>query len=147
MLQFTCGCGQALKVSDDLAGWKTKCPGCKQLISVPGPDDEPAEEIMVERTAAQVPWKGIAIGASAVAVIAIIVAIASAGGGSAPREDAEGETSRLKRKIKDLEKEVDEMTVARVAAPDAAKLTERAKSAEAERDRLKRDLETAHRQL
>src|SRR5688572_4689473 len=36
MISFTCShCGKKLKVKDELAGKKVKCPGCAQSVSVP----------------------------------------------------------------------------------------------------------------
>src|SRR5688572_7036496 len=141
MLSFTCGCGHALKVSNDLAGWTTKCPGCKQLIPVPSPDEP--EPVAVERpAAASIPWKGIAIGASCVAVLAILIAVASMGG-SSPDPEAVAENDRLKRQVSALDREVDELRAKTARADEAAKLADRLKGVEADRDRIQRDLAAA----
>ncbi|MBI4612068.1 MAG: HEAT repeat domain-containing protein [Planctomycetes bacterium] len=44
MIEFQCACGNPLKVRDDLAGKKGKCPKCGQFALVPqaGPAPEPA---------------------------------------------------------------------------------------------------------
>lgn len=41
---LTCDCGKKIKVSDDKAGKRMKCPGCQKVLTVPAPetDDEPA---------------------------------------------------------------------------------------------------------
>jgi hypothetical protein len=36
-ISVQCGCGKALKVRDDLAGKKIKCPGCQAVVEVPAP--------------------------------------------------------------------------------------------------------------
>jgi serine/threonine protein kinase/Leucine-rich repeat (LRR) protein len=35
MITFACACGKTLKVRDELAGKKVKCPGCGQVMSAP----------------------------------------------------------------------------------------------------------------
>lgn len=46
MIQFKCQrCGSSIKVADNLAGKKGKCPGCKETIEVPRPSSSPADEL------------------------------------------------------------------------------------------------------
>jgi hypothetical protein len=55
MIAFTCpSCGKQLSVDDDLAGWKGRCPGCSQALSVsaapaPAPPTRAASSRSVER--------------------------------------------------------------------------------------------------
>ncbi|MBI3411099.1 MAG: DUF1559 domain-containing protein [Planctomycetes bacterium] len=44
MITFRCDCGQQLKVKDEHAGRKVKCPGCDQPVRVPQPEDRIDEE-------------------------------------------------------------------------------------------------------
>ena len=143
MLEFTCDCGRRLKVSEDLAGWQTQCPGCQQLIPVPSPNAPAAPAGVPKRAAAELPWKGIAIGAACVDVIAIIIAAMSRGGSKAPDEDTERTISKLKKQLADRDHDLESMT----AQGDPAKLAERARAAEGERDRVKSQMEVLQRQL
>lgn len=145
MLEFTCGCGQKLKVSNDLAGWSTQCTGCKELVPVPTLE-APAQAKAPPVAEVTIPWKGIAIGASCVALVAIIVAVLS-GGSRSPDEDLAFANSKLKKQIADQQKELDELNAERSRLGDAAKLSDRARAAEAERDRLKRELQETQRKL
>jgi hypothetical protein len=51
-IELSCSCGKKLKVRDDLAGKRVKCPACQGVIAVPQPEEEeppvleaaPAEE-------------------------------------------------------------------------------------------------------
>lgn len=36
-IRLGCNCGKKLQVKDDLAGKKIKCPGCAEVLRVPGP--------------------------------------------------------------------------------------------------------------
>lgn len=38
-------CGRELKLKDELAGKKVKCPECEKVLTVPGPDDEEVDEL------------------------------------------------------------------------------------------------------
>ncbi|HZL71057.1 MAG TPA: hypothetical protein VFC86_01255 [Planctomycetota bacterium] len=149
MLEFTCDCGRKLKVSNDLAGWQTQCPGCQRLVDVPGSVAVPRGPASSAPTAsATLPWKGIAIGSASVALIAIIAVIATAGGSKpAVDEDTERTISKLKRQLADRDKEVEEFNAQRGNPGDLAKATDRAAKAESERDRLKGQLEATTRQL
>ncbi|HYE99311.1 MAG TPA: trypsin-like peptidase domain-containing protein [Planctomycetota bacterium] len=95
MIHVACPCGKEADVRDDLAGKKVRCTGCKQLLTVPGPeqplllDDPPTPpkidapkpapppvvesppEPAVEKAA---PWKTIAMAASGVAALALVLA-------------------------------------------------------------------------
>jgi hypothetical protein len=35
-ITFACSCGKQLRVKDELAGKKVRCPGCQQVVQVPG---------------------------------------------------------------------------------------------------------------
>jgi len=35
MIKFTCTCGEPLRVKDELAGRRVRCPACRQAIEVP----------------------------------------------------------------------------------------------------------------
>lgn len=43
-ISFTCSCGKKLKVADNLAGKKVKCPGCQKATPVPSGDDDDVPE-------------------------------------------------------------------------------------------------------
>lgn len=50
MIAFKCSCGKALKVKDEAAGKRVRCPACKQVIPVPAPQPKvpkPAKDIGV----------------------------------------------------------------------------------------------------
>ena len=36
MIQFSCSCGKAMQVKDELAGKRVRCPECSSVVSVPG---------------------------------------------------------------------------------------------------------------
>jgi S1-C subfamily serine protease len=149
MIEFICECGQKLKVSNDLAGWSTQCTGCKELVSVPSPEDPAQVQAKAKepvRPAMEIPWKGIAIGASSVAVIAILVAVFS-GGSKAPDEDLAFTLTKLKNQVADQDREISSLKAERSKQPDAAKLEQRARQAETERDKLRAQLDEAFRQL
>jgi hypothetical protein len=42
-ITFSCGCGKTLRVPDEFAGRRAKCPGCGELVNIPGP--EPVFEV------------------------------------------------------------------------------------------------------
>lgn len=42
----TCACGKALRVKDELAGRRVRCPGCGNTLTVPAPQNTGAEEIV-----------------------------------------------------------------------------------------------------
>jgi S1-C subfamily serine protease len=152
MLEFKCDCGRQLKVSNDLAGWQTQCPGCQRLIPVPSPNDE-VEAAPEPKATAALPWKAIAIGASSVAVIALLILAVSAGGSKKPDEEAEYALSRVKKQLAERDREVEALTAdlekagAAAKGGDSSKLTERARAAESERDRLKVQLDSVNRQM
>jgi hypothetical protein len=39
-ISFPCGCGRTLRVKDELAGSKVRCPKCSSILTVPKPDIE-----------------------------------------------------------------------------------------------------------
>src|SRR5438876_7203 len=39
-IAFQCGCGKQLRVRDDLAGKKARCPSCGTVLAVPSPREE-----------------------------------------------------------------------------------------------------------
>jgi hypothetical protein len=44
-IQVACDCGKKLRVKDESAGKKIRCPGCQEILSVPAPDlVEPDED-------------------------------------------------------------------------------------------------------
>ncbi len=43
-IPFQCTCGKNLRVKDELAGRKVRCPGCQGILVVPFPEMEPVEE-------------------------------------------------------------------------------------------------------
>jgi hypothetical protein len=45
-------CGKALKVKDELAGKKVKCPGCATVIAIPSPEEPEVVEAPVEEPSA-----------------------------------------------------------------------------------------------
>src|SRR5262245_33210668 len=48
-IEFACGCGKKLKIADEHAGKKIKCPACKAVLTVPVPEEEPVEcDVMEE---------------------------------------------------------------------------------------------------
>jgi hypothetical protein len=44
-IPLTCPCGRALRIKDELAGRKVRCPACKDVLSVPEPGEDEDEEI------------------------------------------------------------------------------------------------------
>ncbi len=46
-IALTCDCGRALRVKDELAGKKIRCPECKSTLTVPGKDAEEVVELEV----------------------------------------------------------------------------------------------------
>lgn len=43
-IQFKCGqCGQTLKVGDNAAGKRAKCPKCQSVVSIPEVSDESSD--------------------------------------------------------------------------------------------------------
>lgn len=53
-IQITCSCGRALRVRDEVAGKRARCPGCGNILLIPEPqtslnaDDEAASFFMTE---------------------------------------------------------------------------------------------------
>ena len=39
-ISLSCQCGKALRVKDEFAGKKVRCPGCKEVMSIPLPEPE-----------------------------------------------------------------------------------------------------------
>src|SRR5436305_584175 len=48
-IAFSCPCGKMLRVPDEHAGRRAKCPACNAIVEVPGP--EPVMEIVEEPVA------------------------------------------------------------------------------------------------
>ncbi len=44
-IQVECSCGRALRVRDDLAGKKIRCPGCQGVMTVPAASDDEEEAV------------------------------------------------------------------------------------------------------
>ena len=55
-IEFSChGCGQRLKVGDDRAGGRAKCPKCGQVVNIPDPRaNEPLTAVEVSDRVADV---------------------------------------------------------------------------------------------
>jgi hypothetical protein len=54
-IAFKCSCGKKLRMSDNLAGKKVRCPDCKSAIELPLADEDDADVIKAEpRQAAKV---------------------------------------------------------------------------------------------
>ena len=80
------GCKQSLKVSDQVAGKKVKCPKCSAAVSVPtvtgnGPSADPVHQTpSPQRPTKQkshlVLWLGLGVAASLVAVILVVCVVA-----------------------------------------------------------------------
>jgi hypothetical protein len=45
-IPVSCSCGRALKIKDELAGKKVRCPACRNVVQVPQPNQDPEDEIM-----------------------------------------------------------------------------------------------------
>ena len=45
-IQVSCNCGRSLRVKDELAGRKVRCPGCEAVLPVPKPSVDPEEEAL-----------------------------------------------------------------------------------------------------
>jgi hypothetical protein len=45
-IPMTCACGRSLRVKDEFAGRKAKCPGCGTVLTVPLPEAEREEEAL-----------------------------------------------------------------------------------------------------
>jgi phage FluMu protein Com len=45
-ITFSCPCGKILRVADEHAGKRVKCPACNTISSVPAPEPEPVFEIV-----------------------------------------------------------------------------------------------------
>lgn len=41
-ITFHCKCGRPLRAQPDAAGKKTRCPGCNQVLTIPGAEAKPA---------------------------------------------------------------------------------------------------------
>jgi hypothetical protein len=45
-ITFNCTCGKILRVPDETAGRRAKCPACNAVVNVPRPEPEPEFEIV-----------------------------------------------------------------------------------------------------
>ncbi len=43
-ISFVCVCGKSLNAKDELAGKKTKCPGCGVILTIPAPEPAPVDD-------------------------------------------------------------------------------------------------------
>jgi RsiW-degrading membrane proteinase PrsW (M82 family) len=43
-ISFVCVCGKSLNAKDELAGKKTKCPGCGAILTIPAPEPAPVDD-------------------------------------------------------------------------------------------------------
>jgi hypothetical protein len=62
-IAFTCACGKQLRVREDLAGKRVKCPGCRALLTAPGPAAGPAPPPAPEAPDRPSPHSGLPPGA------------------------------------------------------------------------------------
>ena len=48
-IPLTCGCGRSLRIKDEFAGRRVKCPGCGEVLAVPLPEveEEGAAEVLL----------------------------------------------------------------------------------------------------
>jgi hypothetical protein len=58
-IPMTCACGRSLRIKDEFAGRRAKCPGCGTVLHVPLPEvndeEEPLEVLPAEPPAAEAP--------------------------------------------------------------------------------------------
>lgn len=47
-IAFNCTCGKTLRVPDESAGRRAKCPACGAVVQVPAPEQEPEFEVVEE---------------------------------------------------------------------------------------------------
>jgi hypothetical protein len=52
-ITFNCTCGKTLRVPDETAGRRAKCPACNAVVNVPKPEPEPEFEVVEEAPAAK----------------------------------------------------------------------------------------------
>lgn len=45
-ITFNCACGKTLRVPDEHAGRRAKCPACAAVVTVPAPEEEPILEVV-----------------------------------------------------------------------------------------------------
>jgi len=45
-IMFNCPCGKTLRVPDEHAGRRAKCPACNAIVNIPAPEPEPVFEIV-----------------------------------------------------------------------------------------------------
>src|SRR5438477_8429795 len=45
-ITFDCACGKTLRVNDDLAGRKARCPACQAVVDIPAPAADPGFEVV-----------------------------------------------------------------------------------------------------
>jgi len=50
-ITFNCTCGKTLRVPDENAGRRAKCPACNAIVNVPKPEVEPEFEVVEEAPA------------------------------------------------------------------------------------------------
>ena len=43
-IAFDCACGKSLHAKDELAGKKTRCPGCGSILTIPAPERAPVDD-------------------------------------------------------------------------------------------------------
>ena len=46
-ISFRCDCGRSLHAKDELAGKKTRCPGCGSTLTIPAPEPAPVDDDVV----------------------------------------------------------------------------------------------------
>lgn len=54
-ISLSCECGRALRVKEELAGKKVRCPECKAAVAVPAPEADGVEEDAASMLAAESP--------------------------------------------------------------------------------------------
>ncbi len=67
-IEFQCSCGRTLRVKDEMAGKRAKCPGCEQALTVPS-EPVPAEQDDERPKTVVIPVRAIIT----VAVLAIVL--------------------------------------------------------------------------
>jgi hypothetical protein len=50
-ITFNCPCGKTLRVPDEHAGRRAKCPACAAVVTVPAPEVEPVLEVVEDTPA------------------------------------------------------------------------------------------------
>jgi hypothetical protein len=79
-IAFSCACGKALRVKEEHAGKKLRCPACRNVLTVPSPMDNPDFEVIEDEA------EGASAGAAITASRATPPAADGAGSATPPRK-------------------------------------------------------------